>query len=193
MDTSMPSRSMTWLRHLSIALALLLVPPAVLQAAEPARGSTPRVAGFGPVFPVEHAAVVPEAKTHYKVLVDITKEEPGYDKPNRGLELTARLANLLALAGVPTSHAHLAVVAHDHALDAMLNDAAYKAIHGTDNPNAAMLHALRQAGVELLVCGQTMAHRHLDASQLPPGVTVTLSAMTTVVLYQQRGYTVLSP
>ena len=192
-DMSMPSRSMTWLHHLNITLIMLLAPTAVLQAAEPARGSTPRIAGFGPVFPVEHAAVVPETKARYKVLVDITKEEPGYDKPNRGLELTARLANLLALAGVPASHVQLAVVAHDHALDAMLNDAAYKAIHGMGNPNTAMLQALRQAGVELLVCGQTMAHRHLEASQLAPGVTLTLSAMTTVVLYQQRGYTILSP
>lgn len=193
MDTSMPSRSMTWLHHLSIALMLLLVPPAVLRAAEPARGSTPRVAGFGPVFPVEHAAVVPEAKAHYKVLLDLTKEAPGYDKPNRGLELTARLANLLAFADVPASHVQLAVVAHDQALDTMLDDATYKAIHGINNPNTAMLHALHQAGVELMVCGQTMAHRHLQASELASDIRISLSALTTVLVYQQRGYSVLAP
>jgi intracellular sulfur oxidation DsrE/DsrF family protein len=125
--------------------------------------------------------------------MDLTKETPGYDKTNRGLELTARLANLMGLAGVPASHVHLAVVAHDQALDAMLDDAAYKAIHGINNPNGALLHALHQAGVELLVCGQTMAHRHLQASQLAPDIRVSLSALTTVLVYQQRGYSVLAP
>lgn len=190
---SMPCRSTIWLLLPSLVVLLLAVTTQPLQAAGPVQGESPRVPGFGPAFPVMHPAVVPQPSGQYRVLMDLTKETPGYDKTNRGLELTARLANLMGLAGVPASHVHLAVVAHDQALDAMLDDAAYKAIHGINNPNGALLHALHQAGVELLVCGQTMAHRHLQASQLAPDIRVSLSALTTVLVYQQRGYSVLAP
>lgn len=193
MGMSTPFRSRIWLCVSSLAgllLAALVVP---LQAAGPGPGVSPRIPGFGPVFPVAHPVAMPQASGEYKILMDLTRAEPGYDQLNRGLELAARLANLLGLAGVPAAQVHLAVVAHDQALDALLNDATYRSIHGIGNPNAALLQALHRAGVELLVCGQTMAHRHIEASQLAPHVHTALSALTTVILYQQRGYVVLAP
>lgn len=193
MGMSMPCRFRIWLFLPSLAGLLLAALAIPLRAAGPGQGESPRIPGFGPAFPVAHAVAVPQASGEYKVLMDLTRAAPGYDQLNRGLELAARLANILGLAGVPASHVHLAVVAHDQALDAMLDDATYKSIHGTENPNAALLQALHRGGVELLVCGQTMAHRHLQASQLAPHVHTALSALTTAVLYQQRGYAVLAP
>jgi len=65
----------------------------------------------------------------------------------------------------------------------------YKARHdGTTNPNIALLHDLKQAGVELRVCGQGLLGKKLEAKGVLPDVQVDLWAMTTMVNLQLRGY-----
>ena len=56
------------------------------------------------------------------------------------------------------------------------------------NPNIAALAELKQAGVELRVCGQGLLGKKVDPSQLLPGVQADLWAMTTMVNLQMRGY-----
>ena len=72
---------------------------------------------------------------------------------------------------------------------AVLANDVYKARHdGTDNPNIAMLHELKQAGVELRVCGQGLLGKKVDPKDVLPDVQVDLWAMTTMVNLQVRGY-----
>ena len=59
---------------------------------------------------------------------------------------------------------------------------------GLDNPNIALLHELKQAGVELRVCGQGLLGKKLEPSQVLHDVQVDLWAMTTMVNLQLRGY-----
>jgi len=80
-------------------------------------------------------------------------------------------------------------VFHQGGGDAVLTNEVYKARHnGVDNPNIAMLDELKQAGVELRVCGQGLLGKKLEPSQVLPGVQVDLWAMTTMVNLQTRGY-----
>jgi intracellular sulfur oxidation DsrE/DsrF family protein len=80
-------------------------------------------------------------------------------------------------------------VFHQGGGDAVLLNDVYKARHnGTDNPNIAMLRELREAGVELRVCGQGLLGKKLEPSQVLPDVQVDLWAMTTMVNLQLRGY-----
>ena len=69
----------------------------------------------------------------------------------------------------------------------MKNDA-YKARFGHDNPNVALIHELKQAGVDLRVCGQGLLGRKIDQSQVLPDIQVDLWALTTMVNLQLRGY-----
>ena len=49
-----------------------------------------------------------------------------------------------------------------------------------------MIQQLIEAGVEVVLCGQTQVHRGLRRDQLAPGVKVALSAMTALVSLQER-------
>ena len=61
------------------------------------------------------------------------------------------------------AHRHIAAVFHQGGGDAVLANDVYKARHnGTINPNIALLHELKQAGVELRVCGQGLLGKKVD-------------------------------
>jgi intracellular sulfur oxidation DsrE/DsrF family protein len=64
----------------------------------------------------------------------------------------------------------------------------HRAHFKVDNPNLAILHALKQSGVELLVCSQAMAETGNKDSDLGPDVIVSLSALSDFFVYGQRGY-----
>jgi intracellular sulfur oxidation DsrE/DsrF family protein len=69
----------------------------------------------------------------------------------------------------------------------MSNDA-YKERYGRDNPNIAIIHALKQAGVDIRVCGQGLLSRKIDTKQVNPDVQIDLWAMTTLVNLQLKGF-----
>jgi intracellular sulfur oxidation DsrE/DsrF family protein len=90
---------------------------------------------------------------------------------------------------VPAGHRHIAAVFHQGGGDAVLANDVYKARHnGTVNPNIALLHELKQAGVDLRVCGQGLLGKKVDPKDVLPDVQVDLWAMTTMVNLQLRGY-----
>ena len=73
-----------------------------------------------------------------------------------------------------------------------LDHPGYRERYGVDNPNKALLAALRGAGVEIYLCGQTSAHRGLPAEELAPEVDMALSAMTVLVTRQSEGYALIA-
>jgi intracellular sulfur oxidation DsrE/DsrF family protein len=60
-----------------------------------------------------------------------------------------------------------------------------------DNPNLAMLSALRQAGADILVCGQFLGAMKIDQKTLSSDVTIASEAFLTLIRYQNNGYAVL--
>jgi len=70
-----------------------------------------------------------------------------------------------------------------------LTDEAFKArYNGRENKNIALIHALKQAGVDLRLCGQGLQARKIERSQVNPDIQVDLWAMVTIVNLQTRGY-----
>ncbi|HKK45112.1 MAG TPA: DsrE family protein, partial [Balneolaceae bacterium] len=59
----------------------------------------------------------------------------------------------------------------------------------SDNPNLPILHALKKAGVKLMICSQALAEHGMPDKIVDPDVTITLSALTDAVVYGQKGYT----
>ena len=57
-----------------------------------------------------------------------------------------------------------------------------------DNANAAIVAALLDNGVRVILCGQSAAAMGIAKSDLLPGVEMALSAMTAHALLQQQGY-----
>jgi intracellular sulfur oxidation DsrE/DsrF family protein len=109
---------------------------------------------------------------------------------NVTLNSVARYLNMHAQAGVLANQVHAAVVVHGSAGWEVLDHAAYRDRHGTDNPNAELIHELIDAGVEVVLCGQTAASRGIPRDGLIDGVEVALSAMTAFLVLQEDGFRV---
>lgn len=146
------------------------------------------VSGFGDFKPLPEAGEQPDPSRVYRVIFDVSQGGPD-DKPLKGLDRVARLANMLAAGGVDADHRQIVVVVHGAATPAVLSDAAWAARgKGDANPNSALIRALIAAGVQFRLCGQAMAGNGIAQADLEPGVTVDLAALMTVIHLQQAGY-----
>ncbi|QDU31309.1 DsrE/DsrF-like family protein [Anatilimnocola aggregata] len=158
--------------------------------AEPPSFQFPAVVDYGGVAPLPDAAEQPRAGV--KVVFDITPEAKPEDV-NKGLETVARYLNLNAQAGHKTSDVRIALVLHGGATKVALSDAAYAQHTGAKhNPNSKLLRELKKCGVEVFVCGQSLARNKFAASEVNPDVTIAVSAMTVNINKQLDGYAYLA-
>ncbi len=58
----------------------------------------------------------------------------------------------------------------------------------TKNPNLELLAKLQEAGVEIFVCGQALAHQGYATSEVASEVKVAVSAATVNINFQMDGY-----
>lgn len=148
----------------------------------------PAIAGFGSAHPLPHAGVQPSKHQMYKALFDVTKGFKNPSKPDAGLVHVARAVNVFVSAGVPLRHLKFIAIVHGPATWAILNNAAYKKKYGVNNPNIALIRALRKAGVHVDVCGQALADNNIAHSRVNKDVRIDLSALSTTVIYGDKGY-----
>lgn len=150
----------------------------------------PLIVGYGAIAPQPTAAEQP--RQGVRIVFDITfAAEP--DELNKGLESVARYLNLNAQAGYAPGDVRLALVLHGPATKAALSDAAYAAQTGSaKNPNLPLVRELKKHGVEVLVCGQSLARNQFALTAVAEEFTVAASAMTVNVNKQLDGYAYLS-
>lgn len=144
---------------------------------------------YGPVAPVESDMPIPEG-AEFKVAFDVAAgAETG--ELNRTLQSAARFINMHARAGVPLENIQVAVVVHGKASEDLRSAEEYaKRRDGAENANIALIAALADKGVRVILCGQSAAAYGISNDMLAPGVEMALSAMTAHALLQQDGYTV---
>ncbi len=146
------------------------------------------IAGQAPAKDFAGAKELPDPGTDYKVVFSVAANAKD-DEVHPTLKTIALYLNTLAHNGVSANHRHIVAMFHQGGGDAVLANEVYKSRHkGVDNPNVDMLKTLKDAGVELRVCGQGLLGKKLEPSQLLPGVQADLWAMTTMVNLQLRGY-----
>ncbi len=171
-------------------LALTVTPLAHASAESPSSG--PVIANLGPVYDVPRPDFVTPTDLEYRAVFDVAPSPDATDQLNPRIESLARFLNMQVRAGVKAEQIKLALVVHGAAGKDMLSSTAYKARFGVENPNAALLAALKSAGVRIILCGQTAAHRGFDRQELAPGVEIALSAMTALVALQADGYRLIA-
>ena len=138
-------------------------------------------------FPNEHE--MPDPNLTYKLVFDIGKAAPKIDDVNPGLTVISRYYNTLAKGGVPADRRKFVVVFHQEGTDVALNNAAWKARKdGHDNPNIAMIHSMKQAGIDFRVCGQGVLSRKIELDAINSDIQIDQWAMTTITTLQLRGY-----
>ena len=148
----------------------------------------PVIPGYGRVYDIHDPDFATPRDAEYRVVFDVAGAPTAVDEINPRIETLARFLNMHARAGVPPDQLHLALVLHGESGKYALDDAAYRRRFGVNNPNLELLHALRGAGVRIVLCGQTAAHRGFPARELAPPVELALSAMTALVRLQADGY-----
>lgn len=151
----------------------------------------PVIKHFGTVHEVPFAVEKPDPKMDYKILVDVSSHNDKPEAVHEFFEKVAAIINLHALGGVRANKLHVVMVIHGPAAQFTVNNAAYQQKFGVNNPNLPLFTALRQAGVKMFVCGQTLIKKNIDHTTVAPEIKVALSAVTTITTYQLKGYAVL--
>lgn len=151
----------------------------------------PIVKGFGGIYEIKDATERPDPNAEYKILVDMTSGSSSPEQISRWVDNVARLMNLHGLAGVPKDKIHVKVVVHGQGIFTLLDNEAFQERSKVDNPNLKVYEALKEAGAEIYVCGQSMIARGLNKEDLWPGTIIAHSAMTTITTYIPQGYVYL--
>jgi intracellular sulfur oxidation DsrE/DsrF family protein len=157
-------------------------------------GQTPQfpiVKGYGGIFEIPEATERPDPTLEYKIIVDLTSPADDNKQISRWVDNVARMINLHGLAGVPKEHIKVKVVIHGGAIFTLLNHENYAKRFEVENPNIKVFEALKESGVDVLVCGQSLIARNLKQGDLWPGVRIAHSALTTLTTYVPQGYVLL--
>ena len=148
------------------------------------------VPGYPAARDIQGARELPDPRTDYKVVFADGQEAKNKTDVNPMLPTIATYVNTLGKYNVPAEHRHIIIMFHQRNpdMDIVMTNEAYKARYGVDNPNIAIIHALKQAGVDIRACGQGVIGRKIDLKDVNPDVTVDLWAMTTLINLQLKGY-----
>src|SRR5256714_13759104 len=106
------------------------------------------VPGYEAARDLPGARELPDPKTDYKVVFADGQDAKNPGDVNPMLPTIATYVNTLGKFGVPAEHRHIVIMFHQRTADidiVMTNDA-YKERYNRDNPNIALIHALKQAG-----------------------------------------------
>ena len=163
-----------------------------LVAAAAAQSEQRPIPEAGAYWPIPNAAVQPDKTRDFKAIYDATRPATKPEDVIPAVARAASLVNALSATGLPPQHRKLAIVFHDDALPAVLRDETYKEKYGIANPNLTLIHRLREAGVELFVCGQSLHSHQIDPAKVIDEVKVATSATIVSVTYQNRGYALLA-
>lgn len=146
---------------------------------------------YGKFYTVENPDVKTETNAEFKVIFDITKTSEDKSVPNKYIATAARFLNMHANEGMEKKQLKVAMTIHGGAWQDVLNNETYNKKYGVNNPNFELINQLTEAGVEIIICGQTAGVRGITHDNANPNVKFALSAMTALLQYQNNGYTFL--
>lgn len=175
------------MKHIAlIAFSLLFV--VQLSFSQEKKWVNPIIKNYGQILELEKVDVAPDPNMEYKILIELVHK---LDKPeNAAFAATnvARLINLHGVGGVKPENLKVVLVVHAGATNSMLNADAYKAKYEVESPYDPLYKELMEAGVEVVVCGQSYSMYGNKTEDLIPGVKIGTSALTTISTYQLKGY-----
>lgn len=154
----------------------------------PAQSAGPVIAGYGKVWPIPGADIPGNGEMEFHAVFDVYDNTATESGINRQFETAARFLNLHAQSGIAPEKLKVALVVHGTATEDLLTIDSYRERHGVDNANLDLVTKLMEAGVEIVVCGQSASSRNIDREETIDGVQWALSAMTALIYFQNEGY-----
>lgn len=145
---------------------------------------------FSGVFPVDAPTEVPDPNMDYKILFELTANNPDSlsGELNESLTEICRVINLHAASGIPLKRIFPVIVVHGPGLAAFTNNQFYQEHYKKDNPNIKVLADLEKLGAKFIACGQAMAFFNYKKTDMLPQVRISLTAQTVLTGYQLKGY-----
>ncbi len=179
-----------------IWVALAMTQFTLAEEAQPSSGKTaewlaPVITEYGKVQAYPDAAAQLNPARTYKVVFDVTNAAKDEEGVVPGLTGAARFINLAALAEVPAENLELVAVLHGPATAAALDDDAYQKRYQRKNPNRELISALSEAGVQVMVCGQALSHKHFATTEVSSDITIAVAALTVLAQYQNDGFALI--
>ncbi|MCB0493102.1 MAG: DsrE family protein [Cyclobacteriaceae bacterium] len=151
----------------------------------------PIIKGYGGIYDLPDAEEKVDPSLDYNIIVEVVRASEKPEDVNWALNNVARLMNLHAMSGVPKDKLHVVLAIHGPAAFTVRNNEEYKKEYGVDNPNLGIYKELQDAGVKIVVCGQSLIARKIDSDKMVPGIKVASSMLTTMTTYQLKGYAML--
>jgi len=148
------------------------------------------IEGYGQFKPVANTSFKTPKKL--KAVFDVYTSNDDDEELNRGINTVARFLNMHFDAGVKKKNMKAALILHGKAGKDILNNIAYNKHYITDNPNVELLKKLHDAGVQIIVCGQTVEFRAYKRDEILDFIDVSLSAITALIDLQSKGYQLIT-
>lgn len=150
----------------------------------------PVIKGFGGIYDIQNATVKPDQE-EYNIVIDVVTRKGDEKSIAFSLINVARLINLHAVGGVSPENINVVLAIHGPMTYTILNNDAYRKRFEVDNPNIELIKSLKNSGVKITVCGQSMIGREVSSNEILQEVDIATSMLTTVTTYQLKGYAML--
>ena len=139
---------------------------------------------------IPNAHELPDPNTNYKVVFSVNRDPQSPDEVNPMFRAIATYLNTLGKHGVPPENRNLIAMIHHRTegFDIVMTNEAYKERYGRDNPNIEIIRKLKEAGVDIRLCGQGLIGREIDEKDVNPDIQIDLWAMTSIVNLALDGY-----
>ena len=160
----------------------------IVVTAKGQEAQNPVIPSFGGVFDADWVVEKPDPSQEYKVVIDVASGSNDKTKPFYSLINVARLMNLHVMGGASKDELDVVLAIHGGAVWSILNNEQYNKKYGVDNPHLALFRELRDAGVRIFVCSQSMIGRNLTPDMITIEVIPATSMLTTMTTYQLKGY-----
>lgn len=152
--------------------------------------SYPLITDYGAVEVIDFKVELPNPSAQYKLISEMYARQEDKKELYGMLDYSARIVNAHVAAGIPKHNIKLAVVVFSGATPIILNNEEYKKRFGVDNPNIELLDKLVNAGVEVIVCGQSMVKQNIRPEQVHKGVQQAFSRITATSTLINQGYSI---
>lgn len=152
----------------------------------------PYLKKFGNSFNIENPDLSLDPEKIHKVIFDVYSDDSKKNVPNPLLITVARHLNMHGKQGVPLENLKTVLIIHGGATASVLNKKAFNETFDWENPDFELINELAEAGVEVYVCGQSVRARGKTKEDLNQNVKMAVSAITTLMNYQEKGYSIIN-
>lgn len=176
--------------YLAFIILSFTIGTSTAQSEKPITG--PIIENYGAAFEIQKADLTLDKNTEYKVIFDVFTDNSKDGDVNPLINTVARYLNMHAKQGVPLKNMKVALILHGSATKSALSNVAFEKKYSTKNPNAELIEVLKNANVEVFVCGQSFLFNGFNLEDVSENVKVSLSALTALVAYQNNGYQIIN-